>query len=220
VEDLVDGMRGQLSGGISLEDDYPRGAYVLLRVTRPLTPREGRTLHRAARRLRIRHVRHSEEFLENRQDAIDFTRARKEGVVIWGAEVDNDRSAVDVTYSSDRVDAEAVLRRLYRGPLLFTRVPASTPGCSDPTSYRLDADGRTLHLRWGTSGSATNHRVEVKELPDRILVGGVDDFPPIITLDLVYREATVTLAASLGTRSVLSAETHKTVPRRDEPPKR
>jgi hypothetical protein len=68
-------------------------------------------------------------------------------------------------------------------------------------------------------GSATNHRVEVKELPDHVLVGGVDDFPPIITLDLVYREAPVTLATPLGTRPVLSAETHRAVPRRDTPSK-
>jgi hypothetical protein len=214
VGDYAEAISG-LSGGVSTEDDYPTGAYVQLRVTRPLTEREVADLAGAARRLRVRQVRYPEEALRRLQDSIDFPRATRNGITIWSSSADIDRNAVALTYSARRLHAARVLHELYDGPLALTRVRASTPTCEDPTGYTVGSDGRTLRVGWGTSGSSSHPRVWVRERPGRVIVGGVVDEPPIVLDNLVGIDAKVRLSRPLGNRPVVSALTHRSVPRRN-----
>lgn len=210
VERLAVGARG-LNGGVSIEDDYPRGAYVLVRVTRRVAPARLRSFHRRARRLRLRRVELSERALERLQHRIERDSKFQEaaGIAFQSSGTDIDRNQAEFEFSSDRPDAEALLRARY-GPNVFVRrLPAWTPGCNDPDGYRLELDGRTLTVFWGTSGSARNHRLEVREIDDRVLIGAVSDLPPSYHLDLQGHSASVALSAPLAQRRVISIVTRK-----------
>lgn len=211
---IAERIRG-LSGGVSIEDDYPRGAYVRLRVTRSPSARERRSLGRRARRLRLRRVETSERVLRRLQDRVSEDSAFQEafGIEFQSAGFDSDRNQVEFEFSSERPDARALLRARYGRKVLLRQVPALTPGCDNPVSYRLEPDGRTLTVTWTTSGSARNHRVEVREAADLVLIGAVSDFPPTITADAAGVSASVTLAAPLGGRRVESIVTRRPVRR-------
>jgi hypothetical protein len=214
---LADRVLG-LSGGVSIEDDYPRGAYVALRVTRRVSAPRLRSFRRRARRLRLFRVDTSERSLRRLQARIEKDSKFQEaaGIALQSVGVRIELNKVDFEFSSDRPDSEALLRARYGPKVFLTRVAAWTPGCDNPDSYRLEPDGRTLTVFWETSGSARNHRVEVREIGDRVLIGAVSDFPPFITLDARGRSASVTLAGPLAQRRVLSIVTRKPVPLHDD----
>jgi hypothetical protein len=209
---LAERVRG-LSGGVSIEDDYPRGAYVLLRVTRRVQAARLRSFRRRAPRLHLRRVETSERALGRLQDVIDDDSTFQEtnGIDFQSSGVDIDRNQVEFEFSSERPDAEALLRARYGRKVFLTRVPAWRPGCANPDAYRLEPDGRTLTVFWTTSGSARNPRVEVREIGDRVLIGAVSDFPPTVTADAQSRSASVTLPQPLAQRRVVSIVTRKAV---------
>jgi hypothetical protein len=210
---VVERVRG-LSGGLSTEDDFPRGAYVLVRVTRPLRARERAAVAAVARRVRTRRVRFSERRLRAAADSLDADALARAGVQLQGWGVDTDRNAVEVEYSSDRPDAEDLIRAGRREPFVFARVPALSPTCTAPDAVAVAADRRTLTLRYTTSGSIDPAlaRVQVAERADRVEVVVVEQSPPFVTSDAVPRSVTVTLAAPLGDRRVVSLLTRRPLP--------
>lgn len=201
-----------LSGGISIEDDYPRGAFVRVRITRALTPAERRDLRAGVRFVRFQRVARSYRQLRRQQDRIDFDALRSEGIDISSTSPDIDRNAVDVEFSSPRPDAEDVIQERYGPGLLLVRIPSTFDSCASPDGYTVGADGRTLALSFGSSGSLVSSRVEVTESATQVSVAVVETLPPFQTADLRLYEAQVTLAAPLGDRRVVSTLTRKAVP--------
>lgn len=207
---------GGLSGGIVIEDDYPTGAFIRVRITRELTSRETRSLRKLARRLRFKRVQFSERYLERlaaliADEFMSDERRLALGIEIWGVGVELDRNAVSVEFSSDRSDSEAVLVARY-GPLIqLERLQPITTECEDPSGFWIAPDGITLGVIWGASGSAINARVEVREYPDRVLVGGVNELPHVWTADLAQQSATVVLASPLASRKVYSIVTRNSL---------
>ncbi|HEX8103676.1 MAG TPA: hypothetical protein VF533_13755 [Solirubrobacteraceae bacterium] len=204
-------------GVLSIEDDYPRGAYMQVRVTRDLARHRRAVRRRFALRFRIKRVGFSERELTRIHDRIDADEEalRAEGIEVLGGGVATER--VEVAVTTPRDDASAFLRARY-GPAVRVHVLGATPtylDCFGPESYRLAADGRTLELSYTGSGSLTPREPEVVEEGEVVGTGMVFEVPRIgLDGDAVRHTLTVTLSAPLGGRTVRSIVTGRPVPRR------
>ena len=207
---IIERTRG-LSGGSSLEDDFPRGAYLALRVTRALTRAERAALAGTGLRVRVLRVARSLRSLLRVQDRIDSSALEREGIAAHSTGPDVDRNVVEVVFSSDRSDAAAVLRARHGAAVRPVRVPALSPACTTPDAYDVAADDRTLTLTYTTSGGPDPAlaRVQLRELPDRVEVVVVEQLPPGLAIDAVRATATTTLAAPLAGRPVVSLLTRR-----------
>lgn len=205
-----------LSGGVSIEDDFPRGAYVLLRVTRELSSAERAEFGRDISRLKLVRVARSERMLEEQQERIDWEALERDGIDVQSTSTSVSRNAVIVEFSSDRADAEAVLQERYGPGLIVKRIAPYTEECTSPDSYRVTNRGRTLVLRYITSGSAGAARVQLLESRNYVSVAVIEQLPPIRTSDAVARRVRVKLTRPLGSRHVVSTITRRTLHQRGE----
>jgi hypothetical protein len=212
--------RPNLSGGVSIEDDWPRGPYMLVRLTRdrPLHTRRLKRLARFPRNLRTARVQVSERELSRIQDRIDFDAHEPEGFHIAGTTVDIYTGTVAIDLITRRTDHLEYFRARY-GPYVRTYVIATeltSPECAEILSYRTAPDGLSLQLRYASGGGATFDHVELAEYDDRVELGVVEQGPNgPRTADYRVGEATVALSRPLGARTVIDATTGKRVrPRR------
>lgn len=202
-----------LSGGISIEDDYPDGAYVGVRVTRDLTASERQAIGQRARRYRVIRVRYSERELGKVQDAL-LPKNGRPVIDLQTSSVDTDRNAVVLDYTGGSITE---LKRRFGGRLIARRRAASRPGCRTPDRYEIARRTLTLHWMASPNGLVGPPRAEVREEGDRVLVAGVNSRTtgPIkaILLPDEPQKATATLKRPLGDRKVISILTGRAVPR-------
>ncbi len=203
--------RRDLSGGISIEDDWPREPYLLVRLTRNRARHEA-ALRRRARfpdNLRTVEVARSERQLNRLANRIgrDDRELDAAGFQLsaWGAEIDS--NAVEVELITARTDHAEYFAQRY-GPVT-TKVIATEPTqleCADAKRYEIADGGTALILHWGSSGQAEPAGVELREYPDRVEVGVVERLPSGgYTLDLRSYTSRVALSAPLGDRAVIDA---------------
>ena len=191
-------------GDVSIEDDFPRAAYLQLRVTRRLAAHR-RAVRRFGIPFRIKLVRYTERELDRIQDAIDFDALEAIGIhpISAGSGAED---WVDLEVATERTDAEEVVLRMY-GPAVRVHVVGPTPtylDCTRPESYEVSADGRTLTVHFGESGSITPRHLEVVETDYGVDVGVVVETPYFTHADLKHYSLTVTLAEPLGDRPLRS----------------
>jgi hypothetical protein len=216
----IDGFlreRRATDGGLSIEDDFPRGAYLLVRLAEPRPERHLPTLRRRAGvRVRVRRVRWSERHLRRVQRRVDALFARPPRDVTVGATYpDLDRNRVVVEVATRRTDVQQELTRRF-GPAVHVDVlaaDATIEVCTSPDSVGGGDDPHELRLHWSGSGSTPRARAFVEETADTVRVGVLVTVPTVggLTLDLVLRTETVRLAAPLGDRRLVDAETGRTL---------
>jgi hypothetical protein len=212
--------RPNLSGGVSIEDAWPREPYILVRLTRDRAEHT-RALRRRARfprNLRTERVAVSQRALRRIQDRIDFDAHEPDGFHVTSTTVDIDRGAVAIGLITKRAEHREYFRARY-GRHVLTYVIASeltSPECAPILGYSAAADGVTLTLRYASGGGATFDRAELVEYDDRVEIGIVEQGPNgFRTSDYREGEATITLSRPLGTRRVIDATTGKRVRRAD-----
>ena len=194
--------------GTSIEDDYPRSPYVLVRFTRDLAKHRRAIARRFPHRFVVARSRYTERRLRAIADRIEPRQLAREGInaLHWGPH----RDRVELAVTTRRADAAAVVRRLY-GPAIVVRVVAAEPtylACNPPETYRVEPDGRTLTLTYVDSGSVEPRHVEVVEGPGEVRVGMVSEVPHGgVTSDGVTYTLSVTLSEPLGDREVRSITT-------------
>jgi hypothetical protein len=212
-----------LSAGVSIEDGWPRDAYLLLRLTedpeRYRAALEARALF--PNRLRLKQVAHSTRDLRRIQDRIsdDFEALDDEGLHPVDVGVDMDRNVVAVEVITARRDAAAVFRRRY-GPTVRVRVLArrlTSPRCGTIYGYALGSDPASLTLSLETGGGQTFDHAVVQEGPDAVRVALIVQSPNgIQTLESHVVREVVTLAAPLGDRPVIDLRTGKPLKRYEQ----
>jgi hypothetical protein len=199
-------------GGSSIEDDYPRSPYILLRFTKDLARHRRAIAKRFALRFVIRRSRYTERELGRIQDSIDWDALEREGIDVVSSGTTTNRVELEVT--TMRTDAQEVVRRLY-GPAVRVIVIASTRTfltCSSPETYRVSEDGRTIEVTYVDSGSVDPLHVEVVESATEVRLGIVSEVPHgPINADAVTYRLSVTLSEPLGDRVVRSIRSGRRV---------
>jgi hypothetical protein len=207
-----------LSGGTSIEDDWPRGPYLLVRLTRDqaLHEAELKRIYRYPENLRTALVPYSERYLRDVQDALDWDAAEADGFDIRGTSVDIDYHRVAVDLVTARTDHARYFAERY-GPAVVTRVIATEPtylSCAQTRGYRLSPGGRSLRLLYFSGGSGRFERVELTERGGRVDVGIVERRSHgFETADLRFESRVIRLRRPLGDRRVVDAGTGKAVRR-------
>jgi hypothetical protein len=211
--------RPNISGGVSVEDDWPRGPYLLVRLTRDRT-RHTRALRRRARfphHLRTVLVDISERQLNRVQDRIDWDAAETDGFFIATSAPNIESGMVELEVITRRTDARRYFRDRY-GPHVRPKVIATertSPGCAAIKGYRLSADGRSVTVFYESGGGAEFDHAELHETDERVEIGIVVQAPNgPRNADSRTAEHTVALAQPLGNRRVVNASDDKTVPAR------
>jgi hypothetical protein len=201
-----------LSGGESIEDDWPRGPYLLVRLTRDQALHEAalKRIYRYPDNLRTVAVQHSERELRHVQDSIDFDAHGADGFFLVSTSVDIDLNRVVVGLITGRTDHAAYFAQRY-GPLVVTRVIATERTrleCRRSVGYRLSRSGRSLRVLYFSGGGARFERLELDEGRRRVAVGVVEDVPNgPRTSDLRYESRVVRLQRAFGDRVVIDAAT-------------
>jgi hypothetical protein len=197
-----------LSGGVSIEDAWPREPYLLVRVTHDPTHYR-RVLRRRARfprNVRTKRVARSYRALRRVQDQISFSAHEADGFHVTGAGVDIDGNQVEVELITRRADAQAYFRARY-GRAVFTRVIATeltSAGCADLFGYTGGADDTTLTISYESGGGIEYDHAEVVEYPDRVEVAIAVRKPNgPSTSESITAEQVVQLAAPRGSRKVI-----------------
>jgi hypothetical protein len=200
-----------LSGGMSIEDDWPAGPYLQVRLTRDQALHEA-ALRRIYRfRLRTVAVRFAEADLRALQDRIsaDGEALEAEGFDVRGLAVDGDANRVQVQLVTARSDHAAYFQARY-GPAVTTYATAEPTRleCTKLERVRVSSTGRSLRLDWLYSSGDAFERVELAEHDDRVEVGIV------LRVDAFARHADarpartrVPLSRPLGGRRVIDAAT-------------
>jgi hypothetical protein len=210
--------RPNLSGGVSIEDDWPRGPYILVRLTRDRAEHTQALRERARfpRNLRTVRVAVSYRALRRIQDRVDFDAHEPDGFHVSSTGVDIDTGKVEIALITKRTDHAEYFAAHY-GPHVVTYVIATeltSPECAEIVGFRVSRDGLTLTVRYASGGGATFDRYELAEYDDRVEIGIVEQGPNgFRTADYVEKEATVVLSRPLGSRNVVDATTGKRVRR-------
>jgi len=203
--------RPGLSAGISIEDDWPEGPYLQVRLTRDRAVHTPALKRRYRFRLRTVLVSYSETELEAAQDRIsaDDEALEAEGFDIRGYGVDPEANRVLVQMVSARSDHQQVFAERY-GPTVETfATPDDTRlDCAALDGYRVSGTGNSLVLRWTYSSGDELETVELTEHPDRVEVGIVQRVPFFGGPDDAHEGRTrVQLSAPLRGRRVVDAAT-------------
>ena len=209
--------RPGLSGGVSVEDDWPREPYLLVRVTRDAERYERvlRRLARFPRNLRTKRVDRSYRSLRRLQGRIDWDAHAADGFHVTTTGIRVSRNQVVIGVITKRADAEPYFRARY-GDGVTTEVLATeltSPSCADLFGYRPAPDGMSIVIGYEAGGGAQFDHFELVEHPDRIevaVVVQISNGP--ITADSRRAEAIVPLAAPLGTRRIVDTTTGKRLP--------
>ena len=210
--------RPNLSGGTSIEYDWPRGPYILVRLTRDRAKhtRELRERARFPRNLRTVRVPVSYRTLRRIQDSVDFDAHEPDGFHVKMTSVEIETSKVEIGLITKRTDHAEYFAARY-GPHVVTFVMATeltSPECAEIVGFHASPDGMALTVRYASGGGATFDRYELVEHDDRVEIGIVEQGPNgPRTADYVEQEATVVLSRPLGSRHVIDATTGKRVRR-------
>lgn len=209
-----------LSGGISIEDDWPRGPYMLVRLTRD-RKRHTIALRRLARfpdNLRTTSVALSYRQLRRLQDRISFEAHTADGFHVVGTATDVHRNEVWIELITARTDHRAYFAERY-GPHVRTKVIARTltsPGCGDLFGWLPGDDPAQIVLVFEAGGGTVADHAEVVEHADRVEIGLVVQAPNgPVTSESRPERFTVTLAAPLGDRRIIDVQTGKRLRRYD-----
>jgi hypothetical protein len=201
--------RRNLSGGVSIMDDWPRGPYILIHLTRDRLSHEYnlKQLVPYPNNLRTDEVRYSERHLNRIVNRIfkDSKALKRAGFDLSEGYADTDTNTAYIGLTTRRTDATDYFKRRY-GPVTVDVIATDpyTLECEDAGHFEVSGDGRRLTVFWTRSGSARSERVDVVEYPDRVEVGVVDRLPNgFITLDAVPDHRRVRLSAPLGDRAVI-----------------
>jgi hypothetical protein len=209
--------RPGLSGGVSVEDDWPREPYLLVRVTRNADRHERmlRRLARFPRNLRTKRVDRSYRSLRRLQGRIDWDAHDADGFHVTTTGIRISRNQVVIGVITKRADAEQYFRARY-GAGVTTEVLATeltSPSCTDLFGYRPAPDGMSIVVSYEAGGGAEFDHFELVEHPDRIEVAVVVQiYNGPITADSRRAEAMIPLAAPLGTRRVIETTSGKRLP--------
>ena len=220
--------RRDLGGGVSVEDDWPREPYLLVRVTsRPaLHLARLKRLARFPDNLRTVEVRYSARQLNRLASRIGRDRRELKAagfdLQAWGPHIRTNTASVELITA--RTDHAEYFRNRY-GPVT-TEVVATSPTrleCVKAGFYDVSASGRSLLLRWSTGQSRKVEQIELVEHPDRVEVGIVERAPNGIEEDDgLTGEHRVALGAPIGDRPVVDAATGRRLlqhgPSPGEPP--
>ena len=203
--------RRDLSGGVSIEDDWPKGPYLLVRVTRDRERHQAALRRIYPHRLRTVAVRYSGVALLALQDRIsaDLEALEAEGFDIRSHGLDIEANRVRVQMVSARTDHQQVFADRY-GPAVETFATADDTRleCADLDGVRVSSTGRSLVLRWTYSSGEALEAVELTEHPDRVEVGIVQRVPFFGGPDDAHAGRTrVQLSAPLRGRRVIDAAT-------------
>jgi hypothetical protein len=200
------------SGGISIEDDYRRGPYVMARFTRDLD-RHRRALRRIARvRFRVTRVRFTERALDRLQERVgdDLEALEREGIAAQGVWVDVSENRVVVPVITKRRDAAAFVRARH-GPGVKVEVIATEPYrevCVALGSYRAEAGATRLRVFYFTNSAYEFLRVVVRETEREVRVAVIErSRNGFVTSAGANRQAVARLERPLGDRRVVDAET-------------
>jgi hypothetical protein len=204
----------ELSGGISIEDDWPRGPYMLVRLTRD-RKRHTIALRRLARypeNLRTTSVALSYRQLRRLQNRISFEAHTADGFHVVTTAPATVRNAVRIELITARTDHREYFTARY-GPHVRTKVIARTltsPSCGDLFGW-LPGDGPAqVVLVFEAGGGTVADHAEVVEHADRVEVALVVQEPNgPRTADSSAERFTVTLAAPLGDRRIIDVQTGK-----------
>ena len=206
-----------LSGGVSVQDDWPREPYLLVRVTRH-ADRHERVLRRLAPfpdNLRTKRVDRSLRSLRRVQDRIDFRAHEADGFYLVGTGVDIGRNQVVIDVITTRGDAAAYFRARYGAGMAANVIATelTSPTCTDLFGYRPALDGTSIVVGYEAGGDAQFDHVELVEQPDRVEVAVVVQLSNGgISADSRRAEVVIPLAAPLGTRRVIDTTTGKRLP--------
>jgi hypothetical protein len=203
--------RPGLDAGVAIEDDWPRGPYLLVRVTRDRERHQAALRRIYPHRLRTALVRFSGVELMAVQDRIsaDDDALAAEGFDVRGLGPDLDLNRVMVQMVSARTDHEAYFQARY-GPAVATYAVAEPTrlDCTKVVRLRVSSTGRSLVLDWLYSLGDDFERVELVEHEDRVEVGVV------LRVDAYFRfsdareaRTRVQLSRPLGDRRVIDTAT-------------
>jgi hypothetical protein len=206
-------LHADVSGGVSVQDDWPREPYLLVGFTHDRAKYE-RALRRLARyphNLRTKTVRFSERHLDRLSDRIwdDSKKLRAIGFILEEGSSNTDTGKVEIGLITKRTDGAAYFERHY-GPVKVTVVATeeSSPVCTKSSSFKIAPDGMSLTVGWSSGGGAKAETIELTEYPDRVEVGAVERrYNGATTLEAFGLEKTVALSAPLGERPVIDAAT-------------
>lgn len=203
-----------LDGGRTIQDDWPRGPYLVQQLTRD------RVEHTAAlKRLvlfpdnfRTRIVPLSYRQLERIGRAAQHGGHDADGFDVEATLVDERRNLVRIFLITKRPDHREYFRERY-GPRVRTRVIATeqtTHDCPALHGWRPGGTPNEIELWWDAGGGGVFAAAEVVELPDRVEVAIVAEVPAgLRTADSRPTPHTITLAAPLGDRPLISTTTGK-----------
>jgi hypothetical protein len=217
IQDSVSGIdryldrRPDVEGGVSIEDDWPTGPYLLVRVTRDRERHQTALRRIYPYRLRTATVQYSREELAAVQDRIsaDDDALEAEGFDVRGLGIDIDRNRVRVDMVSARADHAAYFQARY-GPAVTTFATAEPTRleCAKLQRVRVSSTGRSLRLDFVYSSGDAFERVELVEHDDRVEIGIV------LRVDAFFRfsdarpaHTRVPLSRPLGDRRVIDAAT-------------
>ena len=214
-------------GTISVEDDWPREPYLLVRFKRNVS-QHLRALKRVARypdNVRAIPTRFSERDLKRTTDRIwrDAKKLREIGFILVSTGIGSNRAHVEVI--TKRSDAVVYFRKHY-GPGVKIEIGGTEEYilvCSAAGRYEIAPDGMSLTVHWDSGGSNKLERIEITEFPDRVEVGVVEKtYNGPNTADLRFEQAPAALSAPLGDRAVIDVGTGKRMrqsgPSPGEPP--
>jgi hypothetical protein len=201
--------RPGLSGGLSIEDDWPRRPYLQVLVTRD-PERHERALRRRYRyRLEAVAVQYPAAELRaiEEQIAADDEALTAEGFDVQSAVVEDNRVFVQMV--SAHPDHQQVFTERY-GPAVvtFAAPDDERTACDELDAVRVSSTGRSLVLLWTFSSGEELSHVELTEHPDRVEVGIVQRVPYFGgPNDARPGRTRVPLSQPLGDRRVIDAAT-------------
>jgi hypothetical protein len=210
VERYLDRRPG-LSGGISIEDEWPEGPYLQVLLTRDQAVHEPELKRRYRYRLKTALVQVPSAELRALQDRIsaDWDALEAEGFDIQAVGIDTEANRVDVSMISARADHQAYFHARYGAAVRTFAVPSDERlACARLDGVRVSSTGRSLVLLWTHSSGEELATVELTEHPDRVEVGIVEREPFFGGPDdAISGRTRVQLSRPLGDRRVIDAAT-------------
>jgi hypothetical protein len=208
AEDYLE-SRPDLSGGVSIRDDWPREPYILVHLTRDRAAHEAnlKALVPFPNNLRTDLMPYSERQLDALADRIgdDADELRKAGFYLQDVYGDGDTGTAHVGLITARSDAEAYFRNRY-GPVTIEiyATELTSLACEDAGDYSISRTGRSVVLHWETGHGTTIERVELVERDDRVELGIVERQPNgNVTAEAIFAKHRVRLSRPLGDRKVI-----------------
>jgi hypothetical protein len=179
-----------VDGGVSIEDDWPREPYILVRFTRDVATHLAALKHvaRFPENLRAKRIRYSERDRDrvDRRIEADHRALLRAGFFVVST-LPEGALRIEIAVVTRRRDYQAFFAARY-GPMVkvrFAGTHRTLLKCARAETYTVSPDGLTLTAHWGASGSATPERIEPAESADRVelgVVGGGPHRPPLAKL--------------------------------------